>query len=102
MAAKMSMAEASGTDLAGYDAQLASTKMFYKAKDAVSFTNSAKVKETMKYVAEFSFKHGLLGEGAADAGFIGIDTPAGVYGDKSNIKFRFNPAYMTMAADGKL
>ena len=42
------------------------------------------------------------GEGAADAGFIGIDTPAGVYGDKGNIKFRFDPSYMQMAAEGKL
>lgn len=100
--AKTIMAEGSGTDLAGYEAQLASTKMFYKPGDAVSFTNSPKLKETMKYVAEFSFDHGLLGEGANDAGFIGIETPSGVYGDKSNIKFRFNPSYMKMAADGKL
>ncbi len=101
-AAKTSMAEASGTDLAGYEAQLASTKMFYNAVDAVAFTNSPKLKETMKYVAEFSFDHGLLGEGAGDAGFIGIETPAGVYGDKSNIRFRFDPSYMKMMADGKL
>ncbi|MDJ0832303.1 MAG: putative urea ABC transporter substrate-binding protein [Gammaproteobacteria bacterium] len=102
ISARTSMAEASGTDLAGYEAQLASTKMFYGAKDAVAFTNSPKLKETMQYVAEFSFEHGLLGEGAADAGFIGIDTPAGVYGDKGNIQFRFDPSYMQMAADGKL
>ena len=102
VSAKTSMAEASGTDLAGYEAQLASTKMFYQAKDAVAFTNSPKLKETMQYVAEFSFDHGLLGEGAADAGFIGIDTPAGIYGDEGNIKFRFDPSYMQMAAEGKL
>ncbi len=100
--ARTAMAEASGTDLAGYEAQLASTKMFYLPADAVSFTTSPAVKETMQYVAEFSFEHGLLGDGASDAGFIGIETPAGVYGDKSNIKFRFNPDYMRMAADGKL
>ncbi len=100
--ARTAMAEASGTDLAGYEAQLASTKMFYLPADAVSFTTSPAVKETMKYVAEFSFEHGLLGDGASDAGFIGIETPAGIYGDKSNIKLRFNPDYMRMAADGKL
>ena len=100
--AKTSMAVASGTDLAGFEAQLASTKMFYNAADAVSFTSSEALKTTMKYVAEFSFDHGLLGEGAADAGFIGIETPAGVYGDSNNIKFRFNPSYMQMAAEGKL
>ncbi len=102
MSARSIMAEASGTDLAGYEAQLASTKMFFQPKDAVEFTNSPKLKETMQYVAEFSFEHGLLGEGAADAGFIGIETPAGVYGDKGNIQLRFDPSYMQMAADGKL
>jgi NitT/TauT family transport system substrate-binding protein len=100
--ARTSMAEASGTDLAGYESQLASTKMFYSPAEAVSFTNSPQLKDTMKYVAEFSFEHGLLGEGASDAGFIGIQTPSGVYGDSSNIKLRFDPAYMQMAQDGKL
>jgi len=100
--AKTQMGKASGTDLKGYEAQLASTKMFYKAKDAVKFTNSKALKDTMAKVAGFSFSHGLLGEGAPDAKFIGIETPAGVYGDKKNIKLRFNPSYMKMAADGKL
>lgn len=100
--ARTQMATASGTDLAGYDAQLASTKMFYKAIDAVTFTDSADLLKTMEYVASFSFDHGLLGEGAPDAGFIGIETPAGVLGDKSNIKLRFTDSYMKMAAEGKL
>jgi NitT/TauT family transport system substrate-binding protein len=96
------MGKASGTDLAGYEMQLASTKMFYDAKEAVEFVNSEQLKKTMQYVAEFSFEHGLLGEGAPDAGFIGIETPAGVFGDAGNIKLRFDPSYMQMAADGKL
>ncbi|MBW8191055.1 putative urea ABC transporter substrate-binding protein [Neiella marina] len=100
--AKTFMAEASGTDLAGYEAQLASTKMFYTPAEAVAFTTSAKLTETMQKVSEFSFEHGLLGEGAPDAGFIGIETPAGVFGDKGNIKLRFDPSYMTMAAKGAL
>lgn len=102
IAARTSMGKASATDLAGYDAQLASTKMFYKASDAVSFTMSKTLKDTMAKVAKFSFDHGLLGDTAPDAGFIGIETPAGVFGDKQNIKLRFNPAFMKMAADGKL
>lgn len=102
VAARTEMGTASGTDLAGYEAQLASTKMFYSAESAVEFTNSAALKTTMKNVAEFSFEHGLLGEGAPDAGFIGIETPAGVFGNSSNIKLRFDPSYMQMAADGKL
>jgi len=71
--ARTMMAEASGTDLAGYDGQLASTKMFYQAKDAVAFTKSKDLIKTMKYVSQFSFDHGLLGEGAQDASFIGIE-----------------------------
>ena len=101
-AARTYMAQASGTDLAGYDAQLASTEMFYTPAAALELTNSADLKTTMKNVAEFSFEHGLLGEGAPDAGFIGIETPAGVYGNASNILLRFDPTYMQMAADGKL
>lgn len=86
--AKTYMAEASGTDLAGYEAQLASTEMFYTPAAALELTNSKKLVTTMKNVAEFSFNHGLLGEGAADAGFIGIEMPAGVYGNASNVQFR--------------
>ena len=102
IAARTEMGKASGTDLKGYDAQLASTKMFYQSKDAVSFTNSKVLKDTMAKVAKFSFDHGLLGDGAPDAGFIGIETPAGTFGDSKNIKLRFNPSYMQQAADGKL
>ncbi len=101
-AARTAMGVASGTDLAGYEAQLASTQMFFTPESAVEFTNSEKLKTTMQYVAEFSFAHGILGEGAKDANYIGIETPSGIYGDTNNVKLRFNPAYMQMAAEGKL
>ncbi len=96
------LGKASGTDLKGYDAQLATTEMFFSAADAVKFTNSPKLKQTMKNVAEFSFAHGLLGETAKSAEVIGIETPVGVFGNAKNIKLRFDPSYMKMAADGKL
>jgi NitT/TauT family transport system substrate-binding protein len=102
-AARTHMAKASGTDLAGYDAQLATTKMFYQPADAVAFTESGKLVETMEHVARFSFDHGLLGEGAADAGFIGIAFPGGkTIGSEDNLKLRFTSEYMAMAAEGKL
>jgi NitT/TauT family transport system substrate-binding protein len=100
--ARTAMAEASATDLAGYDAQLASTEMFYTPAAALDLTTSKKLVSTMQNVAEFSFKHGLLGDGADNAGFIGIETPAGTYGNTGNVKLRFDPTYMQMAADGKL
>ena len=100
--ARTFMADASGTDLAGFDAQLASTTMFYTPAEAVEFTNSDALPSTMQYVAEFSFEHGLLGDGAPDAGFIGIGMPASVYGDEGNTQLRFDPSYMQMAVDGEL
>lgn len=102
-AARTAMGKASGTDLAGYDAQLASTKMFYEPAEAVTFVKSDALPETMKNVAQFSFDHGLLGEGAEDAGFIGIAFPDGsIQGSKDNVQLRFDAEYMQMAADGAL
>lgn len=101
-AARTAMAVASGTDLAGFEAQLATTRMFYAPADALALIQSPKLLTTMQQVAEFSLAHGLLGAGASDAGFIGISTPAGVFGNKDNIKLRFDARYTQMAADGKL
>ncbi len=100
--ARTFLGEASGTDLAGYEAQLASTQMFYTPAEALALTESKVVLETMEKVAEFSFDHGLLGDGAPDAGFIGIETPAGTFGSSANVKLRFDPTYMKMAAEGQL
>jgi NitT/TauT family transport system substrate-binding protein len=103
ISAREDMAKASGTDLAGYEAQLATTMMFYSAKDAVAFATSPKLPATMTKVAEFSFIHGLLGEGAKSADAIGMSFARGVVtGDKGNLKLRFDPSYMQMAADGSL
>ncbi len=102
VAAKTAMATASGTDLAGFDLQLASTKMFYTPASALELVNSDELLKTMQKVAEFSFDHGLLGEGAPDAKFIGVEGPRGVYGDKKNVKLRFDTTYMQLAADKKL
>lgn len=102
-AARTAMAEASGTDLAGYDAQLATTEMFYKPADAVTFNQSAELPQTMKFVAEFLFDKGILGEGAPSPEFVGVAFPDGsIYGDPDNVKLRFDSTYMQMAADGAL
>jgi NitT/TauT family transport system substrate-binding protein len=96
------LGNASGTDLKGYEAQLASTEMFYTPDVALKLTNSKELLNTMEKVANFSFDHGLLGDGAPGAGFIGVETPSGTFGSKGNLKLRFDPTYMQMAADGKL
>ncbi len=97
------MAEASGTDLEGYKAQLASTEMFYAPADAVAFASGADLPDTMVAVADFLFDKGILGEGAPSADFIGVQYPDGsVTGDEANVTFRFDTTYMQMAADGAL
>ncbi|XOV85717.1 MAG: putative urea ABC transporter substrate-binding protein [bacterium] len=102
-AARTAMAEASGTDLAGYNAQLAATQMFYEPAPAVEFVRSSVVQDTMEKVAEFSFDHGLLGEGAPDSGVVGIAYPSGeISGSSSNVKLRFDDTYMNLAAQGQL
>ena len=101
--AKEAMAKASGTDLAGFESQLASTKLFAKPTDAEAFTKSATVGATMDRVRKFLFEKGLLGKGAKSADAIGIElADKKVLGDKKNIKLRFDATYMDAAAKGSL
>jgi NitT/TauT family transport system substrate-binding protein len=100
-AARAAMGKASGTDLAGFDAQLKTTRMFYTPADALSFVRSAEPKATMAKVRGFLFKHNLLGDGAKSPDVIGIQFANGeVLGDKAKIKFRFTDTYMAAAAAG--
>ncbi|KAF0674482.1 putative urea ABC transporter substrate-binding protein [Profundibacterium mesophilum] len=97
------MAEASGTDLAGYKSQLDATQMFYDPAEAVTFTSDAALSETMTNVAEFLFDKGILGTGAPSADFVGVAYPGDVTsGDANNVMFRYDTTYMQMAADGAL
>ena len=101
--ARAFLGEASGTDQAGYEAQLAGMKMFWQPADAVAFISSDQAIEAMDSVRQFSYEKGLLGEGASSADFVGISFPDGkVLGDEANIKLRFDPTYMQMAADDAL
>jgi NitT/TauT family transport system substrate-binding protein len=103
VAARTAMAKASATDLAGFDSQLATTKMFYTPKEAVEFARSAALPATMDHVRKFSFEHGLLGAGAKSADAVGIAYPGGkTVGDEKNVKLRFDDTFQQMAADGKL
>ncbi|CDF93275.1 MULTISPECIES: putative urea ABC transporter substrate-binding protein [unclassified Pseudomonas] len=97
------MAKASGTDLTGFQAQLDTTKLFATPKEALSFATSEQLPATMGKVAEFSFQHGLLGEGAKSTDAVGMTFANGVTrGDKANLKLRFDPTYVRLAADAKL
>lgn len=102
-AALTAMAEAAGTDLAGYKAQLATTEMFYDPADAVAFTESGDLQQTMSYVAAFLFDKGILGEGAPSPDFVGVAYPDGsTTGDPENVRLRYTTEFMKMAADGAL
>ncbi|MGO1081183.1 putative urea ABC transporter substrate-binding protein [Inquilinus sp. CA228] len=102
-AAREAMAKQSGTDLAGFEAQLAATRLFADPKEAVAFSQSPELVRTMDLVRSFSFDHGLLGEGARSKDAVGIGFAKGeTLGDAGNVKLRFDPTYMALAADGKL
>jgi len=98
-AARAAMGKASGTDLAGFESQLKTTRMFYTPADAVAFTKSPALPKTMKLVNDFLFAHGLLGDNAKNADVIGISFPDGsTIGDPAKIGLRFVTTYMDSAA----
>jgi NitT/TauT family transport system substrate-binding protein len=102
-AALTQMAKASGTDLAGFNSQLATTRMFWTPSEAYAFATSPNLPKTMDLVRKFSFDHGLLGEGAKTVDAIGIEFPGGrTLGNPKNIKMRFDASYTKLAMDGKL
>jgi NitT/TauT family transport system substrate-binding protein len=102
-AALESMAKASGTDLAGFKGQLATTFLYSTPAAAVAAAKSPDLVKKMDLVRKFSFDHGLLGEGAKTVDAVGIEFPGGVtLGNKANLKLRFDPTYMQMAVDKKL
>ncbi len=96
------MAKASGTDLAGYKAQLQTTKLF-RATEAIPFAETDWLPKTMDLVRTFAFEQKLLGEGAKTQDAVGMTFPNGeTLGDPDNVKLRFNAEFMRMAAEGKL
>lgn len=102
-AARTLMAEASGTDLAGYDTQLATTHLFLTPALAAEFMRDPATRTRMELVRDFCFEHGLLGEGAKSKEAIGIALPDGtILGDPQNVKLRFAPDITALAAEGKL
>jgi NitT/TauT family transport system substrate-binding protein len=101
VAARRAMAEAAGTDLEGYEAQLYTTRMFYDPAEAAFFANYDETKEMNASVVAFLGEKGLLGEGVAPRE-IGISYPDGtVTGDPANVLLRFDDRFMAGAAAGE-
>jgi len=102
-AAETIMAKASGTDLPGYQSQLATTHLFSTPAEAYQFATGDAVIKTMDLVRHFSFEHGILGQGAGSVDVVGIQFAGNkLLGDSKNVKMRFDPSYMKMALDGTL
>ncbi len=102
--AKEHMAKASGTDIAGFDSQLADDEAVPATpKEALAFTEGADIKAKNELVAKFLFDKSLLGKDAKSAGAIGIEFPdKSVFGDKANVKLRYDATFMKEAEGGKL
>src|SRR5271170_3391892 len=97
------IAEGSQATLASYKEQLSTTHMFYTPQSAAQETTSPDLKKTMDLVRKFCFTHGLLGEKTASADDVAIQFPdVSVLGKADRVRLRFNPAYMQLAAQGKL
>jgi len=100
--AREAMAKLSGTDLAGFETQLKTTHMYYTPKDGADFMSGAELPKIMDLVRGFCFEHNLLGENVKSKDAIGIQTPGSTLGSDKNVKLRFDPGFMKLAADGKL
>jgi NitT/TauT family transport system substrate-binding protein len=97
------MAELSGSTPASFKQQLKTTAMYYRAQDAVAFTQSPELLRNMDFVRKFCFNHKLLNENTKSTDEIGIQFPDGKnLDDPKNVKMRFSTEYMQMAAEGKL
>ena len=98
-AARAEMGKASGTDLAGFDSQLKTTRLYTTPAEAAQFTRSPELPRIMRLVRDFLFEHNLLGDNAKSADVVGVSFPDGsVLGDANNVKFRFDASYMEQAA----
>jgi NitT/TauT family transport system substrate-binding protein len=101
-AAREAMAKLSGTDLAGFETQLKTTHMYYEPRDGADFMSHAELPKILDLVRSFCFEHNLLGENVKSKDAIGIQTPTRTLGSSKNVKLRFDPSFMKLAADGKL
>ncbi len=102
-AARAAMAKLSGADLAGFESQLKTTHLYVDPKSAAAFETDPALATATDRVRRFSFDHGLFGRAPRSVDDIGIALPGGkVLGSPTNVKLRFDPTYMGLAADGKL
>ena len=79
-------------DLAGFEAQLKTTRMFYTPKDAIAFVTGPELPKIMDLVRTFCFEHNLLGDNVKSKDAIGIALPGGeILGSKANVNGPSSP-----------
>lgn len=85
------------------ESQLKTTFMYYTPEDALAYTMSDQLPKTMEYVRTFCFDNKMFPAEAQTKDEVGIAFPDGsIQGNKDKVRLTFNPAYMQLAADGKL
>jgi NitT/TauT family transport system substrate-binding protein len=103
IAARAAMAKLAGSTPASFDAQLSTTHLYAVPDQGVAAAAAPELVATMTRVRDFSFAKGLFGPGAASPDAIGMSFPGGkTLGNTGNIRLRFDPMFMQLAADGKL
>jgi NitT/TauT family transport system substrate-binding protein len=101
--ARTAMAKLSGTDLAGFEAQLKTTFLYKDPKAALAFVTGPEIVAANDRVRTFSFNSGLFGQGAKSVDDVGIEFPGGkILGSAKNVKLRFDPTFVAAAANGQL
>ncbi|WP_241233478.1 putative urea ABC transporter substrate-binding protein [Altericroceibacterium xinjiangense] len=101
-AARAQMARLAGTTPENFESQLATTYLYHNPADAVAYNRSPEIVANTDRVRRFSFDKGLFGPGAQSVDAIGIQFPGQTLGNPDNVRLRFDPTYMEMAASGTL
>jgi len=95
--ARLDMGIASGTDLAGFDAQVKTTH-FMLPDEHKSFVEGDQIIKNTDRLRDFLFSLKLLGNSATSSDVIGVEFPAGkVSGSPNNIKLRFTNEFVEFA-----
>ncbi len=97
-AAVAKMAELAGCSVAEYQAQLATTFMFWEPAAAVAYAESSELQKNMEPVRQFCFAKHLLGESAHNVDDVGIAYPDGtVQGRGDSVRLRFDTSFAKRA-----
>lgn len=97
------MADASGSSVKEFEAQLKTTAMFWEPAKAAAYMRSGEFKANNDRVRRFCAEHNMLGEGVTSPDAFGIRYPDGsIQGDPKNVLITFDPQWMDLAAKGQL